>query len=121
MQSFIRIGAVSGAVVVALGAFGAHALKEMVSVAALGNWETAVKYQMFHTIGILIVALLHKMYSNKLLTTAGVCFLVGIFIFSGSLYILVLSGIKWLGAITPIGGVSFIIGWICLGLSFKKE
>ena len=123
MPFFIIAGAVNAAIAVMLGAFGAHALKEKLSEHYLAVWETAVQYQMFHAVGLIAIGIL--MNASLLgpitqLTWAGWLLLVGIIIFSGSLYILSLSGIGILGAITPIGGVAFIAGWIMLIIATLK-
>ena len=113
---FLTFGAVFGALSVALGAFASHALQNKLTAKALDIWETGTKYQMYHALALILVALL----TIKLETTstalmiAGFAFILGIVLFSGSLYTLSLSGIKLLGAITPIGGVAFLIGWSCL-------
>lgn len=102
---------------VALGAFGAHALKEILDDYGQGIWETAVQYQMFHATGLLVIGLLMstKLLGNiKQLNIAGIFFNLGIVFFSGSLYVLAISGIKVLGAITPIGGVLFLAGWLLI-------
>ncbi len=103
----LRIAAVSGFLVVALGAFGAHGLKEMLTAnGTLDIWEKAVLYHMFHTLAILLLA------SRPTVNTgAAVCFLIGMIIFCGSLYGLAITNIRWLGAITPLGGLGFLIGW----------
>lgn len=113
---FIAIAAIFGGLAVGGGAFASHALKERLSEKALAIFETGVKYQMYHALALLLVAILlgRAEFSQGLLTTTGVTFIVGIFIFSGSLYTLSLTGIKWLGAITPLGGVAFLVGWGCL-------
>jgi uncharacterized membrane protein YgdD (TMEM256/DUF423 family) len=123
MPFFIIAGAVNAAIAVMLGAFGAHALKEKLSEHYLAIWETAVQYQMFHALGLIAIGIL--MSSSLIgpipqLTWAGWLLLAGIVIFSGSLYILSLTGIGVLGAITPIGGVAFIIGWIMLIIAALK-
>ncbi|MCM3636419.1 DUF423 domain-containing protein [Sporosarcina luteola] len=123
MPFFIIAGAVNAAIAVALGAFGAHALKERLSERYLAIWETAVQYQMFHAIGLIAVGILMSSSlfgTSTALTWAGYLLLAGIIIFSGSLYILSLSGIGILGAITPIGGVAFIAGWIMLIIAAVK-
>ncbi|MDJ1499020.1 DUF423 domain-containing protein [Xanthocytophaga agilis] len=114
MQKFLLLsGAILGGLGVGLGAFGAHALKPMLEASQrLDTYETAVKYQFYHAFALLITGLLAYRIENRLLTYAGYSFLGGTLIFSGSLYILCLSGIRWLGAITPIGGVLMIIGWV---------
>ncbi|MCM3709343.1 DUF423 domain-containing protein [Sporosarcina luteola] len=123
MPFFIIAGAVNAAIAVALGAFGAHALKERLSERYLAIWETAVQYQMFHAIGLIAVGILMSSSlfgPSTALSWAGYLLLAGIIIFSGSLYILSLSGIGILGAITPIGGVAFIAGWIMLIIAAVK-
>ncbi len=117
MPFFIIAGAVNAAIAVAFGAFGAHALKEKLSEHYLAIWETAVQYQMFHALALLAVGILMSpslFGSVTQLSWAGYLILTGIIIFSGSLYVLSLTGIGILGAITPIGGVAFIAGWIML-------
>lgn len=123
MPFFIIAGAVNAAIAVMLGAFGAHALKERVSEHYLAIWETAVQYQMFHAIGLLVIGVLASSALLGDLTQlkwSGYLILGGIIIFSGSLYALSLSGIGVLGAITPIGGVLFIVGWIMLIITAVK-
>lgn len=112
---FLAIASILGGISVVLGAFAAHALKDRLSDRALAIWETGTRYQMYHALALILIALLISRFPNSTpLIAAGFAFIAGIFIFSGSLYALSLSGIKWLGAITPLGGVAFIIGWICL-------
>ncbi|MCG7337286.1 DUF423 domain-containing protein [Sporosarcina sp. ACRSM] len=123
MPFFIIAGAVNAAIAVALGAFGAHALKERLSERYLAIWETAVQYQMFHALGLIAIGILMSsslLGATTQLSWAGYLLLAGIIFFSGSLYILSLSGIGVLGAITPIGGVAFIIGWIMLIVAAVK-
>lgn len=110
----IIAGALSGAVAVAAGAFGAHALAARVTPERLQTFETGVRYQMYHTIALFVVAWIAASWPSWQASTAGVLFLIGIIIFSGSLYVLVLTDTGWLGAITPIGGVAFIGGWLLL-------
>ena len=107
----IKIGIISSLLTVIIGAFGAHGLKEVLTNnKTLETFQTAVRYQMFHSITLIIVGVLYHLniVDNKFPTYL---FLGGIFIFSGSLYVLSITGIKWLGAITPIGGLLFILGW----------
>ena len=113
-MNFITIGSISGCIVVILGAFGAHGLKDILDPYGKTIFEKAILYQMFHTIAILILGILQKIIPDVQLQLAGLAFLFGIIIFSGSLYILAITGMKWLGMITPIGGVLFIIGWLLL-------
>ena len=118
---FFAIASILGALSVAGGAFGAHALKGKLTESALGSFETGVRYQMYHAIALLVVALLAAQYpAVKNLTIAGWCFVAGTVLFSGSLYGLSLMGIKALGPVTPLGGVAFIAGWICLALASGK-
>ena len=116
---FLLCAAILGGLSVAAGAFASHALKEQVSERALAIFETAAKYQMYHALALLLVALLltQAEASQTSLIVAGFAFIAGIAIFSGSLYGLSLSGIKWLGAITPLGGVAFLVGWGCLAIA----
>lgn len=112
-----------GALSVALGAFGAHALKEQLSQQELTTFETAVRYQFFHVFALALTGLLYKAYPNKKLIYAGNCFQLGILFFSGSLYSLSLLGsaqFAWIGAITPLGGIFFISAWILLALGIKS-
>ena len=115
---FLAIASMFGGIAVIFGAFASHALKDRLSANSLAIWETGTKYQMYHALALMLVAILLSRFPNSvLLTVAGYAFVSGIFIFSGSLYALTLTGIKWLGAITPIGGAAFIIGWLCLALA----
>ncbi|MEQ9403691.1 MAG: DUF423 domain-containing protein [Cyclobacteriaceae bacterium] len=110
--------AFSGAIAVGLGAFGAHALKaNLESTGNLTTYQTAVHYQFYHTLALLIIGLLLTRYPNQWLNYSGWLMMVGIVIFSGSLYFLAIFNIKWLGAITPIGGLGLIMGWGCLALA----
>ena len=113
-KTFFALGAAFGLLGVALGAFGAHGLKGTLSPDMLANFETGVRYQMYHAVGLLAVAWAVTRWPGGLTTAAGWLFVVGILIFSGSLYILSVTGIRWLGTVTPIGGVALIAGWGCL-------
>ncbi|MDR2213550.1 MAG: DUF423 domain-containing protein [Pseudomonadales bacterium] len=107
--------AVNGFIAVALGAFGAHGLQGRVTAQRLDNWHTAVQYQMFHAVALLAVAfLVRELGALPLLRVSGRLFLAGIALFCGSLYLLVLSNQRWLGMITPVGGVCFLAGWVLL-------
>ncbi|WP_420316005.1 DUF423 domain-containing protein [Ekhidna sp.] len=118
---FLIISSLSGMISVALGAFGAHALKEKLqSAGTYDTYQTAVQYQFYHTLALLGIALLMGKISNQWLNYAGYSMTYGILIFSGSLYILCFTGMKWLGAITPIGGLLFIAGWIFLLITALK-
>ncbi len=125
---FNRLTIVAGAafamLAVILGAFAAHGLKQMLAPYDLAIFETAARYQMYHAIALLIVGILASMpqFSTRWLKLAAIVFVLGIFLFSGSLYLLALSGIKWLGAVTPLGGVAFIFGWLLLIVAgFKQQ
>ena len=113
-RHFLGIGALSACVAVAAGAFGAHGLREIVSADRLVVWETAARYQMYHALGLLIVAYLAAQKSAGPARLGGWLFVVGTILFSGSLYALTLTGITILGAITPLGGLAFIAGWLVL-------
>ncbi|MDF7808448.1 DUF423 domain-containing protein [Pontiellaceae bacterium B12219] len=118
---FLSLGAISGALGVIIGAFGAHGLKSKLSDQMLTVYQTGVQYHFYHTFALLAVGLLALKFQSGLLTSSGWSFLVGILLFSGSLYALSISGIKVLGAITPIGGLFFIIGWILLAVTVMKS
>lgn len=110
-----------GFLAVALGAFGAHALKGRLSPEDLTIFETGVRYQMYHALALLLLAtLLVRGGTAGSYTLAGWAFSVGILLFSGSLYLMVFSGQRWLGAVTPLGGVAFLIGWMALAWSFVR-
>ena len=111
---FLLLGALSALLAVAAGAFGAHALKGRLSLDMLAVFETGARYQMYHALGLIAVAWLHGRWPGVLSAAAGWLFVAGILLFSGSLYLLALSGQRWLGAITPLGGVAFMAGWLCL-------
>ena len=115
---FIGLGALSAFICVAAGAFGAHALKQVLDTDMLAVYHTAVDYQFFHSIGLMAIGILHKISPRRSHSVAAWTMLAGIIIFSGSLYILSTTGIKWLGMITPIGGVSFLAAWLILALSY---
>ncbi|QBG48203.1 DUF423 domain-containing protein [Verrucomicrobia bacterium S94] len=117
---FLSLGAISGAFGVMLGAFGAHGLQHKLSAKMMATWQTGVEYQFYHTFALLVVGLLALKFQSGVLTAGGWSFLAGIIIFSGSLYTLSLSGITRLGAITPIGGLFFIAGWILLACAVLK-
>lgn len=113
-RTFLLVGALAGCIAVGFGAFGAHGLKGRISPEYLVTFETGVRYQMYHALALLAVALAAPHLSARLLTAAGWLFATGIVLFSGSLYVLVLAGIPMMGAVTPLGGVAFLGGWLCL-------
>lgn len=115
---FVVIGALSGALGVALGAFGAHGLRGRLSADMLAIFETGVRYQMIHALALLAVAFaVARWPAAGLAAAAGWLFLAGTVVFSGSLYLLAFTGAGWWGAVTPLGGVAFIAGWLCLALA----
>lgn len=116
---FFVIGSITAGIGVALGAFGAHGLKKLVSPEMLETWDKAVRYQIYHGLALLLVAWAFTQWPAqvRIFGIGGWLFFGGILLFSGSLYLLVLSGIRWLGAITPLGGVAFVAGWVCLTLA----
>ncbi|PXX41896.1 DUF423 domain-containing protein [Undibacterium pigrum] len=113
-RPFIATAAILMFTGVAAGAFGAHGLKQMLSADMLAIWQTAVTYQMVHGLGMLALGIMLQQQDNALLRKAAWAMLAGVIIFSGSLYALALTGVRILGAITPIGGVAFLVGWAML-------
>lgn len=109
------------AIAVALGAFGAHNLKAHISGDLMQTYKTGVEYHFYHALGLLLIGVLSMSISSGLLNWSAILLFAGIVLFSGSLYILAITGIKWLGAITPLGGISFIAGWILLFLAVWKN
>jgi uncharacterized membrane protein YgdD (TMEM256/DUF423 family) len=114
---WIRIGAVAMFLGVALGAFGAHALRGRLAEDMLNVFETGIRYHFYHALGLFVVAWLSETHPSGWVTVAGWCFVLGIVIFSGSLYLLSASGARWWGAVTPIGGVAFLAGWLALAVA----
>jgi uncharacterized membrane protein YgdD (TMEM256/DUF423 family) len=116
-SSWMVVGSLLGACGVALGAFGAHGLKARLDPAMLAVFETAVRYHLTHALALLAVAWAAERWPGTPVTAAGWLFVAGIVIFSGSLYLLVLTGARWLGAVTPLGGLALIAGWCALALA----
>jgi uncharacterized membrane protein YgdD (TMEM256/DUF423 family) len=119
-RTFLLAGAVAGFVGVAFGAFGAHGLRGRLSPDMLAVFETGVRYQMYHALALMLTAVLMmtgRLESGRAVAAAGWLFVAGIVLFSGSLYLLAVTGITVLGAITPIGGVAFLLGWACLAIA----
>lgn len=116
---FLAVAAILAGTSVAAGAFASHALKERLTERAIDIFETGARYQMYHALALFGVALLlgQSETSQTLLIATGFAFILGVIIFSGSLYGLSFTGLKWLGAITPLGGVAFLIGWGCLAVA----
>ena len=118
---FLILGAVNAFLAVGLGAFGAHGLKARLSVDMLAVYQTAVQYHFYHALGLLLVGMLVSQWPEAgLIKTAGWVMFAGIVIFSGSLYLLSITGIRWLGAITPIGGLAFLVAWLLLVVAFIR-
>jgi len=118
-KGFLKTATLLGALSVVLGAFGAHGLKQLVPAETISTFETGVRYQFYHVFALLIVAILFERFAQRWLKYAGVCFITGMILFSGSLYLFTALkatdqvGVSAIGAITPIGGLFFIAGWLC--------
>jgi uncharacterized membrane protein YgdD (TMEM256/DUF423 family) len=117
---FLTVGALSAFVAVAAGAFGAHGLKSRLSAEMLNAFEVGVRYQMYHAFALIVTAWAQSRWPTAQLTLGGWLFIAGTLLFSGSLYLLSLTGLKWLGAITPLGGLAFLTGWLCLAWAAWK-
>ena len=120
IKTFLLFGLFCCGLSVAMGAFGAHALKDRVSEYSMAIYDKAILYQFFHAFGILFIGILGQLFNSEQFNICAVLFIIGILLFSGSLIILAITGIKWLGAITPIGGMLFIIGWFLLFFKILK-
>ena len=116
-RTFLLIGSLAGALGVGLGAFGAHGLRARLSPEMLAVFETGVRYHMYHALALIALAALMGRLDGWLIHAAGWSFTIGIVLFSGSLYALALSGVRIMGAITPLGGVAFILGWAFLAIA----
>jgi uncharacterized membrane protein YgdD (TMEM256/DUF423 family) len=116
-SNWFAVGAIAGAIGVVLGAFGAHALKSRVSEDLLSVFEIGVRYQMYHALALFAVAWAAGHMPGSWINASGWLFTSGILIFSGSLYLMTLTGERWLGAVTPVGGLCFILGWIALAVA----
>ena len=120
-RRFFLLAALLGALSVALGAFAAHGLKPRLEPALLANWETGVRYQFYHVFGLMAAAwLLRQQPDSRWARWTGWLFLAGSLLFSGSLYVMALTGMRWLGMVTPFGGVAFITGWLLLALAARE-
>jgi uncharacterized membrane protein YgdD (TMEM256/DUF423 family) len=117
LRIFVIIGALSAFIGLAAGAFGAHGLKSRLRAEMLSIFEVGVQYQMYHAFALIVAAWMQSKWPSSLVTTGGWLFVIGTVLFSGSLYLLGLSGTRWLAAITPLGGLSLLVGWICLALA----
>jgi uncharacterized membrane protein YgdD (TMEM256/DUF423 family) len=125
-KKYLSVACFLGAVTVAMGAFGAHALKAMIDEHALSVYDTAIRYQFYHVFALAIAAILYEKFPNQSIINAAACFIVGMVFFCGSLYLLTIraaTGIEWLkfvGPVTPVGGLFFIAGWLQLAWGIKK-
>lgn len=118
---YLLIAAINGFLAVALGAFGAHGLKQKLSADMLAVYQTGVQYHFYHTLALFGVALfMLQMPQSPMLRWSALLFVIGIIVFSGSLYVLSITGMRWLGAVTPLGGVAFLCGWILLAVAAWK-
>ena len=120
-RNILLAGAAFMALAVLFGAFGAHALKTHLSPEMMQIYKTGVEYHFYHALGLLLIGLIGYQVDSKWLHWSGILLVAGIILFSGSLYALSVSGLKTLGAITPIGGLSFVAGWICLIIAIRKH
>lgn len=121
-KTVLILAGIFGMLSVAIGAFSAHALESTLTANnRLDTFETGVKYQFYHTLALLVLGFLMINYQSNYFGYAAICFVAGIFVFSGSLYTLSLTNVTWLGAITPIGGLGFIMGWLFLVLGVKNS
>jgi|SRR5687767_11215839 uncharacterized membrane protein YgdD (TMEM256/DUF423 family) len=124
---FLAVGALLGGIAVALGAFGAHGLKKIVTADTVNTFQTGVQYQMYHALALIAVAIVFEKFPNKLMVWAGSTFCIGILLFSGSLYLLTILkatgkvGMEGVGIITPFGGLFFIVGWLLLFAGVMKS
>ena len=118
---FFGLGAVSAMLSVGAGAFGAHALRARISPEQLAIFETGARYQIYHALALLAVAWAVSRWPGSLPVFAGWLFVLGSILFSGSLYLLALTGVRWWGAVTPIGGLAFLAGWVCLLLTAVRR
>lgn len=125
-KGFLTVASLLGALAVALGAFGAHGLKKIVPPETVTTFETGVRYQFYHVFALIIVAILFQNFPGKWMSWAGYCFIIGMILFSGSLYVLTILkatntvGLSGIGAITPVGGLFFIAGWLFLLLGVRS-
>jgi len=122
MKIFIVIGVFAMAVGVVLGAFGAHGLKTRIEPNLLAAYQTGVEYHLYHALGLILIGLLAYQFPDvSALKWGAWCLMWGVLLFSGSLYLMAITGIRWLGAITPLGGTAFIIGWVWIGWALIRS
>lgn len=126
-KAYLATGALMGALAIALGAFGAHGLKKIVTEDAVQVFQTGVQYQVYHSLALLVTGILFEKFPNRFIQWAGTCFITGIILFSGSLYLLTMfkaletGDLKIYGMITPFGGLFFISGWLLLFIGITKK
>lgn len=121
MKTLLIVGSLVLASAVIIGAFGAHALKARLAPDMLQIYQTGVEYHFYHGLGILLIGVIGMQLSHSLIHTAGWVLTLGVLVFSGSLYVLALTGMRWLGAVTPLGGLAFIIGWVLLAIGVYRS
>lgn len=121
MKGFVVAGALLAAAAVAAGAFGAHALADRLSPERLATWETAARYHLYHSLALILLGAISARWPAPLLSVSGWLFVFGTTVFGGTVYALALGGPRWLGAITPIGGVALIAGWVVMALAIFRS
>ena|SRR5688572_17185877 len=121
MKHFVIIGAILAALAVATGAFGAHALAARLTPERLQTWETAARYHMYHALALVLLGIAASRWPSPLLNAAGWLFVFGVLVFGGTVYTLALGGPRWLGAITPIGGLSLIVAWVLFAVGVARS
>jgi len=120
-NSLVALGAFNAVIAVAAGAFAAHGLKHVLSPEYISTFKTAAEYQMVHAIGLILIGVLNQQNCSRCNTAAAIFMFAGIVLFSGSLYLLTLTGATWLGMVTPFGGVCFLIAWLTLGFNYLQK
>jgi Uncharacterized small membrane protein len=121
-KTFLLLGSLNAMLAVILGAFGAHGLKSRLAAGMLAVFQTGVQYHFYHALGLILIGIIAMQFTPAMwLKSAGWLMLAGIILFSGSLYILSITGVRWLGAITPLGGLAFILAWLCLCAGIIKH
>lgn len=121
MKGFVVAGALLAGAAVAAGAFGAHALADRLTAERLATWETAARYHLYHALALILLGAISARWPAPLLSVSGWLFVVGIAVFGGTVYALALGGPRWLGAITPIGGIALIAGWIVMAVAVFRS
>ncbi|WP_416304997.1 DUF423 domain-containing protein [Neptunicella sp. SCSIO 80796] len=121
MNRYLAVAAFLAFIAVVAGAFGAHGLKTILSASELSSWQTAVRFQFFHCLGVILLVILYRQQTDRLLRWSANFMLAGMLLFSGSIYLLLLTGIKWLGPVTPIGGLCLMISWLILVVSSVRK